>query len=132
MTKFYFSRRGAIFLFTTILLADQCSKRLVWYFFPKWISVNTGMAWGLFAGRNWWWLVLSSLLLGILLFLACKTQKHWWLVALIWGGGVSNLFDRLVYGGVRDWIKFGFWPAFNLADVAITLGIIFLAVEFFD
>ncbi|MDP2874047.1 MAG: signal peptidase II [bacterium] len=130
MIKFRLSRRGAIFLFLLILMADQFSKGLIQYLFPKWLSVNTGMAWGLFTERNAWWLGLSFLLLGILVFLALKMRKCLWMVVMIWGGGVSNFIDRLVYGGVRDWLRIGWLPAFNLADLAITLGVIFLGASF--
>lgn len=128
--KLLSSRRGAVFLFLLILLADQFSKRLVLLFSSECMRVNTGMAWGLFTERNEWWLGLSFLLLGVLFFLALKMRKCRWMVAMIWGGGVSNFIDRLVYGGVRDWLRFGWLPAFNLADLAITLGVIFLGLSF--
>lgn len=130
MIKFYLSRRAAIFLFLLVLLADQFSKRLVLLFSPGWMRVNTGMAWGLFTGRNEWWLGLSFLLLGCLLFLVHKKQRQWWMMVVVLGGGVSNFVDRLVYGGVRDWLRVGWLPAFNLADLAITLGVIWLGLSF--
>lgn len=130
MINFRLSRRAAIFLFLLILLTDQFSKRLILYLFPKLISVNTGMAWGLFTGRNEWWLGLSFFLLVGLLPLVHKIRERRWIAALILSGGVSNFIDRLVYGGVRDWLRVGWLPAFNLADLAITLGVIFLGASF--
>ena len=47
-------------------------------------------------------------------------------VALIFGGAVANLIDRLSYGFVIDFISVGFWPAFNVADSAITIGALML------
>lgn len=47
-------------------------------------------------------------------------------LALVLGGALGNLIDRIMYGFVVDFIDFGFWPAFNIADSAITAGIILL------
>ena len=44
--------------------------------------------------------------------------------ALILGGGISNFIDRLTAGCVRDFIDLGFFPSFNLADAAISVGVI--------
>lgn len=49
-------------------------------------------------------------------------------LAAIWGGSLGNLLDRLRTGGVTDFIDLGFWPVFNVADVAITLGVVALAI----
>ncbi|MBI2426546.1 MAG: signal peptidase II [Candidatus Kerfeldbacteria bacterium] len=43
------------------------------------------------------------------------------------GGGVSNIFDRIVYGAVIDFIVLGYTPVFNIADVMIVIGVILLA-----
>jgi signal peptidase II len=50
------------------------------------------------------------------------------LLAAIWGGSLGNLLDRLRTGGVTDFIDLGFWPVFNVADIAITLGVVALAI----
>lgn len=47
-------------------------------------------------------------------------------VALIFGGAAANLIDRLSYGFVIDFVSVGFWPAFNVADSAITIGALVL------
>ncbi len=49
-------------------------------------------------------------------------------LALIVGGGLSNLGERLIYGYVVDYIDVGFWPVFNMADSFITIGAILIAV----
>ena len=49
--------------------------------------------------------------------------------ALILGGAVGNLIDRGLYGYVVDFIDFHWWPVFNLADSAITIGITLLALS---
>ena len=54
-------------------------------------------------------------------------------VALILGGAVGNLFDRLLYAKVTDFLDFQFgnyhWPAFNVADSAIMIGAVILGIE---
>ena len=52
------------------------------------------------------------------------------LFALIIGGALSNILDRIIYGSVIDFINFSFWPAFNIADSAITIGVILLIIKF--
>ncbi|GAH59426.1 unnamed protein product [marine sediment metagenome] len=51
-------------------------------------------------------------------------------LGLVLGGTVGNLIDRLRFGGVTDFIKVGFWPAFNIADSALTVGVILFAYSF--
>jgi len=55
-------------------------------------------------------------------------QKYHIFVALILGGTIGNLIDRLFRGFVVDFIDFSFWPAFNIADMAISIGAIFLII----
>lgn len=59
-----------------------------------------------------------------LLFKSEKDAKVKLALIFILAAGFSNLIDRLVYNCVRDFINFGFWPAFNFADAIITLGAI--------
>ena len=49
-------------------------------------------------------------------------------LGLILGGTVGNLFDRLSYGKVVDWIDFRVWPVFNIADSAVVFGIFLLSL----
>jgi signal peptidase II len=50
--------------------------------------------------------------------------------SLILGGTIGNLIDRIVYGHVIDFIDFRIWPVFNIADSAITVGALIIAVNF--
>ena len=63
---------------------------------------------------------------------ACRQAGYWGEVGfwLFVAGGVGNTLDRLFFGGVRDFIKLPYLPSFNLADVSISLGAIFLCLAF--
>ena len=50
----------------------------------------------------------------------------WLPTGLLVGGAIGNLIDRLSHGSVTDFIKLPFWPAFNVADMAITFGVLAL------
>ncbi len=98
---------------------------------------NEGIAFGLFANHPGQWLVMTSLLtIGIIfvLLLRLKTINLWITLAfgLILGGAVGNLWDRICLGGVVDFIDIGYknyrWPAFNLADSMICMGVLMLLV----
>jgi signal peptidase II len=90
---------------------------------------NTGVAFSLFSGGGTLVLVITLVALGLLTaYLARRPERPWlWLpTGLLIGGAVGNLIDRLVHGAVTDFIKFPLWPAFNVADIAITFGVLSL------
>lgn len=60
---------------------------------------------------------------------AVKGSNKIFALALIFGGGLSNLIDRFTRGCVVDFIDVDFWPSFNLADAAITVGVIILVLS---
>ena len=96
---------------------------------------NTGVAFGFFSGGGAVVLVFTLVALGALLgFLAVRPERPWlWLpTGMLVGGALGNLIDRLANGSVIDFIKLPAWPAFNLADMSITFGVIalVLALEF--
>jgi signal peptidase II len=106
---------------------------------------NTGAAFSLLAGAGTVWRrvgfsAVSVLALGVILFLYTNTRKHdnWtkWGLALIFGGALGNLADRLRFGEVVDFLDFYLgsqhWPAFNLADSAITIGACMLVLALFQ
>jgi len=71
-------------------------------------------------------------LVGLLVFLAARGRGGWlvWLpAALLVGGALGNLADRVRDGAVTDFIDFPLWPTFNLADVAIVAGVILLLID---
>ena len=76
--------------------------------------------------------VTIVLLVGLLVFLAFRGGSGWlvWLpAALVLGGAFGNLADRVRDGAVTDFIDLPLWPTFNLADVAITLGVLLLLLD---
>lgn len=98
------------------------------------LSYNTGAAFSFLANESGWqrWLFvgISALVSIVIIFWLRKIPKHnkWDQVALclILAGAVGNVWDRLVYGYVIDFIKLyyqqWYWPIFNVADMAICVG----------
>jgi signal peptidase II len=90
---------------------------------------NTGVAFSLFAGGGAIVLAITFTALALLIgYLVRRPDRPWlWVpTGLLLGGAVGNLIDRLVHGAVTDFIKLPLWPAFNVADMAITFGVIAL------
>jgi len=101
---------------------------------------NTGSAFGLQANRTFLLVIIGiASLLIVLLFLRYLSQVttlSMVSIGLIWGGAVGNLIDRLHFGFVTDFIYFRLWgnfhwPAFNIADTAITVGVFVLIYSFY-
>ena len=131
----------------SVVAADQLSKRLVEdsitrgeerKLLPGIELVNTrnqGVAFGFFPGSHTAVTIVIALALVVLLvyFARNSTRPLIWLpTGMLLGGALGNIVDRARQGAVTDFVKLPLgWPPFNLADVAITLGILilFLAVE---
>ena len=102
---------------------------------------NSGAAFGMLANQGqWaqWFLTLTGLLVCVwIVWRLCHPQRGEELfeagLALVLGGALGNLTDRLRFGYVVDFIDFHYqgwhWPAFNLADTVITLGVIVLLID---
>lgn len=98
---------------------------------------NTGMAWSLLSNQTLL-LTIVSIVVVIFILYYLKTNKltkmYKVIFGLILGGALGNLFDRIVYQYVRDFLDFyifGYnFPVFNIADSALTIGIILLLIEF--
>jgi signal peptidase II len=144
------SRTGAILWFALallVILADQASK--AWandVLAASWIQVtgffnlvllrNTGSAFSFLADTGGWQkLLFSAVAIGVSAAMAAVIWKHSAeklapaAAALVLGGAIGNLIDRLMLGSVTDFIDLHIgdihWPAFNIADSAIVLGVIF-------
>jgi signal peptidase II len=90
---------------------------------------NRGIAFGLFADGGVLLVLFAALaLVALLVFFARHrdTRLVWLPTGLLIGGAAGNLIDRARDGAVTDFIDLPAWPAFNLADVAITLGVLAL------
>lgn len=90
---------------------------------------NTGVAFGqLQHGGAIVAAVIALAVLALLIYFArCCTQPRIWLpTGLLLGGALGNIVDRINEGAVIDFIKLPHWPAFNVADSAITVGVIVL------
>ena len=115
-------------------------------FFDLIYTRNRGIAFGLFADAEGQ--LRPVLLIGVALAVLCAVAvliwrlprrpdpRHRWLPAalgLILGGAAGNLYDRIVYGSVTDFLDVyvgdWHWPAFNVADSAITTGALLLVLE---
>lgn len=123
-----------IFLLTAliILILDQLTKFIVKNNF-KFIT-NSGSLWGLFPDATLLLIWLSVVIIGIFLFYYEKIEKSSLICkigsGLILGGAIGNLIDRILYKAVIDFIDLKFWPVFNIADSAISIGVILLIIYF--
>jgi signal peptidase II len=97
------------------------------------LSHNTGVAFGLASGGGTGLVLLVGLALAVVAYLFARDPTRWgmWAAAgLLAGGALGNLADRVRADAVTDYIQVGAWPAFNLADVAVTAGVILLALSY--
>ena len=94
--------------------------------------MNSGIAFGLFSGGDDALVILftaASLALILGWFALDSTRPALWLgVGLLAGGALGNLADRVRDGAVTDFFDPPLWPAFNLADIAITAGVVVIAL----
>lgn len=124
-TKFYFGE--VLFIF------PYCNFCYVY---------NSGLAFGLLSNMHviFRWLFICIIVLVIIVFvmLLCKSVKYfskcyYFSYSMIIGGALGNLFDRIVYGAVIDFIDIHIgswhWPIFNVADIEIFLGIVILMIR---
>jgi len=90
---------------------------------------NTGVAFSLLAGGGIAVLVVTFVAIALLVsYLAARPERPllWLATGMLVGGAFGNLIDRLADGAVTDFVKLPHWPAFNVADMAITFGILAL------
>jgi signal peptidase II len=134
-----FVRAGA--LAAVVLVLDRVTKALVSssiavgqhrHFLPAVQLVhvrNTGVAFSLFSGGGAAVLILTfAALVALVAYLARRPEHRglWVPTGLLVGGAVGNLIDRIASGAVTDFIKLPHWPAFNVADMSITFGVLAL------
>jgi len=132
--------RAAV-LAVAVVAADQASKALVRGsigrtervdVFPGLDFVNTrnsGVAFGFFSGGGALVAAVAALaLIALLAFFATHLGRPlvWLPTGLLVGGAAGNLIDRAREGAVTDFVDLPLWPAFNVADAAITIGVLAL------
>jgi signal peptidase II len=97
---------------------------------------NTGAAFGLFQGHSFALTVVAIVAIAVVLVCGLYISRFFpWLdsrlsrlsLGLLLGGTMGNLVDRISLGHVTDFIDFGYWPAFNVADASVTIGVIIFA-----
>ncbi len=121
-----------------ILLLDRLSK--IWIMNnidlgTSWVLINgilnisylhnRGAAFGIMQGQAWLFLTLAALVIAAAVYYNSKYNPSrciQYALALIVGGSLGNLVDRLLYRSVVDFISIGWFPVFNVADMAIVSG----------
>ena len=107
-------------------------------FFNLVLGLNRGVSFGMFDSAEagpWPFLLLAAAITVALLLWLAKAGQRWTATALgmIIGGAVGNAIDRVRFGGVVDFLDFHafgrHWPAFNVADSAICIGVIMILIE---
>jgi signal peptidase II len=139
------ARAGALCLLVIVL--DQATKALVeanlfageqvelWGPLDLTLAHNEGVAFGLASGGG---ALLIALTVAALVFVGVLFARNptrpgmWVAVGLLAGGALGNLIDRVRAGHVTDFVDVLSWPPFNLADVAITLGVAVLALSYLN
>lgn len=145
--------RFGLFLAAAVIIADQVTKFLAEAWLAAYqpvplaalldltLSYNRGAAFSFLSDQAGWqrWLFVVVAICVCLFLLRWLTQLHRgerWLaltLGLILGGALGNVIDRLLYGHVIDFIDIHYghwhWPAFNIADSAITVGVIGLLLQ---
>ena len=126
-----------------VLLADQLTKQLVRssialgasrHLLPGVTLVhaqNSGIAFSLLTGSDVGVIIVTLVVVAVVLAYFARQGERpgmWLACGLIVGGALGNLTDRVRAGLVTDFIKLPHWPAFNLADTAITLGVLTLFI----
>ena len=96
---------------------------------------NTGAAFSLFSGYSPYLALLSLLIILVVVHFHYRVpEKSYFLqtgMALILGGSLGNLMDRVYRSYVVDYVDVTFWPVFNFADVAINVGVLIIIIEIF-
>ena len=142
-----------LWLSLLVVVLDQWSKHwivanfreyevlTVWPVFNLTLVYNTGAAFSFLSdagGWQRWFFVTVGVLVSLIMvvWLARLQPRERWTalgLALVVGGAVGNLIDRIVLGKVVDFLQWHwqdwYWPSFNLADSAITLGVVLLLID---
>jgi signal peptidase II len=97
------------------------------------LTHNRGVAFGLAGGAGLGLILITAVALGVVGYLFSRSPAKpgmWIATGLLAGGAIGNLIDRVRAEAVTDYVDLSPWPPFNLADVAITLGVVLLVFLF--
>lgn len=128
-----------------VVAADQASKALVREQMAVSESVpvidgilwlthveNTGAAFGMLRGQQWLLIATAVVMLAVVAYVVLRVRPvDSWVrlaLALVAGGAIGNLIDRVVAGAVTDFFDLGWFPVFNIADIALDVGVAILVV----
>ena len=137
------------FIFFVLVVFDLLSKKIVFdsidlhtfisltFFLDLTHIHNFGVSFGLFSGliSPRLLIILGLLVVGFIFYLMKSASDMFeeWSFLIIISGALSNIIDRIFNGYVIDFIyfhyKYFFWPAFNFADIYITIGIIMIVIN---
>lgn len=134
-----------LFLSLTLLivLLDQFFKYLIiklepnvdWKYLVIHSIKNTGAGFGILQNYTFALTLVSFLVVLIVIYIYPSLPKQTFpqiMISLFLGGTIGNLVDRAVRTFVVDFIDFSFWPAFNLADAALTIGALGLIAYYWN
>lgn len=126
-------------IFFTDLLAYGESIPIIPNILHMTLVHNTGIAFGLFKDQGLVFIIIPVIAIALLVFNIYYYRQNDEALSrpyivgfsLILAGAIGNLIDRIVYGYVIDFIDFRIWPVFNVADSAITIGAVIIAIKCF-
>jgi signal peptidase II len=123
---------------TKYIVSKNLKDGTVVNFIPKFIQFryaeNTGMAFSMFSGARWIFIILTLCVcigaLGYMFSNKCKNLWAYWSLGVVVAGGIGNLIDRIRFGFVIDFIEpvFVDFAVFNIADCAVTCGAVVLVI----
>ncbi len=130
-----------VFLFDRILksiisarISPVGSIPLIKGFFNLTYVRNTGVAFGLFPGQRIILILIGVLICALVVYYQARSGNQnlflSFCLALILGGSLGNLFDRIFFGYVIDYVDFRVFPVFNFADAAINAGVLLIIATF--
>lgn len=112
-----------------VFTLDRLTKVLALSLFADRVEYNTGIAFGWFKQHNAVFVVISSVFACLVTVVLIKKSTHFFPVGLVLGGVLGNLFDRVFYRGVIDFLSVGPISSFNFADLAVCIGFALLVYD---
>lgn len=136
-----------IYISIPVIIIDQILKIIVERNIPRGFRIkviegflnishvtNDGAAFGILRGWNWGFVIIAIIAIIFIIFYYKRFQESFWMrisLGFLLGGAIGNLIDRIRLGHVTDFIDFRFWPAFNVADISVSIGAVMLIIYMF-